>query len=227
MNLSVETINFLKNFASINTGIVFRPGTTIRTISTNKNILAEATIKEEIPCEFGVFDLSKFINVLSMYKDTVDVNFNTESATISGLAGRSKMDYRFCAPTMINSAPSKPVAMPEAEINFEISQTDYDWIMRTAAVLGSPNVAVVSEGSKIELMTFDAVNDGETVNTLTVAEGTGDTFKMIFKTEALKLMPGSYEVKISSKGVSHFKNKDIPIQYWITIETGSTFSKAA
>jgi len=225
MKLSTETINLLKNFSNINSGIVFRPGNTIKTISTNKNILAEATIKETIPCEFGVYDLSKFINVLSLYKEEVDVEFKELSAIISGMSGRSNVDYRFCAAKMINAAPEKPVAMPESEINFELTQSDFDWIIRTASVLGSPNIAVVSDGSKIELMTYDASNDSESTNTLNVGEGTGDKFKMIFKTEALKLIPGTYEVKISSKGVSHFKNKDIPIQYWITIESGSTFTK--
>lgn len=225
MKLSTETINLLKNFSNINSGIVFRPGNTIKTISTNKNILAEATIKETIPCEFGVYDLSKFINVLSLYKEEVDVEFKELSAIISGMSGRSNVDYRFCAAKMINAAPEKPVAMPESEINFELTQSDFDWIIRTASVLGSPNIAVVSDGTKIELMTYDASNDSESTNTLNVGEGTGDKFKMIFKTEALKLIPGTYEVKISSKGVSHFKNKDIPIQYWITIESGSTFTK--
>ena len=225
MKLSTETVNLLKNFSNINSGIVFRPGNTIKTISTNKNILAEATIKETIPCEFGVYDLSKFINVISLYKEEVDVEFKELSAVISGMSGRSNVDYRFCAAKMINAAPEKPVAMPEAEINFVLTQSDFDWIIRTASVLGSPNIAVVSDGTKIELMTYDASNDSESTNTLNVGEGTGDKFKMIFKTEALKLIPGTYEVKISSKGVSHFKNKDIPIQYWITIESGSTFSK--
>jgi hypothetical protein len=225
MKLSTETVNLLKNFSNINSGIVFRPGNTIKTISTNKNILAEATIKENIPCEFGIYDLSKFINVLSMYKEEVDVEFKELSGIISGMNGRSNVDYRFCAAKMINAAPEKPVAMPEAEINFVLTQSDFDWIIRTASVLGSPNIAVVSDGTKIELMTYDASNDSESTNTLNVGEGTGDKFKMIFKTEALKLIPGTYEVKISSKGVSHFKNKDIPIQYWITIESGSTFSK--
>ena len=225
MKLSAETVNLLKNFSNINSGIVFRPGNTIKTISTNKNILAEATIKETIPCEFGVYDLSKFINVLSLYKEEVDVEFKELSAVISGMSGRSNVDYRFCAPKMINAAPEKPVAMPTAEINFVMTQSDFDWIIRTASVLGSPNIAVVSDGTKIELMTYDASNDSESTNTLNVGEGTGDKFKMIFKTEALKLIPGTYEVKISSKGVSHFKNKDIPIQYWITIESGSTFAK--
>jgi len=92
--------------------------------------------------------------------------------------------------------------------------------------LNTPNVAVVSDGSKIEIVTFDTSNDAASTNALQVAEGNGDSFKMIFKTEALKMITGSYDVKISSKGVAHFTNKNKDIQYWITTEAGSNYSKA-
>jgi hypothetical protein len=49
---------------------------------------------------------------------------------------------------------------------------------------------------------------------------------MIFKTENLKMVAGSYEVKISSKGISHFKNKAKELEYWITTEAGSNYTKA-
>jgi hypothetical protein len=49
---------------------------------------------------------------------------------------------------------------------------------------------------------------------------------MIFKTENFKMLAGGYEVKISSKGISHFKHKTTNIQYWIATEAGSIFSKA-
>lgn len=226
MKLSNDTINVLKNFAGINTGIVFNQGNVIKTISGNKNILAQATVTESFPVQFGVYDLNNFLTVLSLHKDGAEIDFAEKSAVVSGMGGRSKVDYRFCDPTMVVAPPEKPIAMPEAEIRFEMSGDDLDWIMRSAAVLGSPNVAVVSNGSKISVMTFDASNDAASTNTLEVGEGTGDSFKMIFKTEALKMIPGSYDVSISSRGVSHFANKSRDLQYWITTESGSTFTKA-
>jgi hypothetical protein len=38
-------------------------------------------------------------------------------------------------------------------------------------------------------------------------------------------MPGAYDVNISSKGISHLRNKSKDLQYWITTEAGSKFSK--
>jgi hypothetical protein len=216
----------LKNFASINTGIVFHQGKTIKTISGNKNILAEATITEEIPVEFGVYDLNNFLTVLSLHKEEPVIDFGDKMAVISGLSGRSKLNYRFCDPTMVVAPPAKPIAMPDAEIAFELTDSDLEWVIRTSSVLSSPNIAVVSDGSKISLQCFDATNDAASTNTLDVTDGNGDRFRMIFKTEALKMIPGSYDVHVSSKGVSHFRNKAKDLQYWITTEAGSTYSKA-
>jgi hypothetical protein len=226
MKLSNDTLNILKNFASINSGIVFHQGKTIKTISGNKNILAEATITEEIPVEFGVYDLNNFLTVLSLHKEEPVIDFGDKMAVISGLSGRSKLNYRFCDPTMVVAPPAKPIAMPDAEIAFELTDSDLEWVIRTSSVLSSPNIAVVSDGSKISLQCFDATNDAASTNTLDVADGNGDRFKMIFKTEALKMIPGSYDVHVSSKGVSHFRNKAKDLQYWITTEAGSTYSKA-
>jgi len=226
MKLSNDTLNILKNFASINSGIVFHQGKTIKTISGNKNILAEATITEEIPVEFGVYDLNNFLTVLSLHKEEPVIDFGDKMAVISGLSGRSKLNYRFCDPTMVVAPPAKPIAMPDAEIAFELSETDLEWVIRSSSVLSSPNIAVVSDGSKISLQCFDATNDAASTNTLDVTDGNGDRFKMIFKTEALKMIPGSYDVRVSSKGVSHFRNKAKDLQYWITTEAGSTYSKA-
>ena len=225
MKLSADTLSILKNFASINTGLVFRKGTTIKTISSNKNILAEATITEDMPNDFGIYDLNKFLTVLSLHKEGPELDITEKTAVISGLGGRSKIDYRFCDPSMINS-PSKPVKMPESEISFDLTESDLEWVLRTAAVLGSPNVAVTSDGSSVNLLTYDSSNDSESTNTIQVGEGNGNKYKMIFKTEALKMIPGSYSVQISSSGVSHFKHNSKPVQYWIATEAGSTFAKA-
>lgn len=225
MKLSNDTINILKNFAGINTGIVFNQGNVIKTISGNKNILAQASVAESFPVQFGVYDLNNFLTVLSLHKEEPEIEFGEKNATIAGMGGRSKVNYRFCDPTMVVAPPEKPIAMPEAEIRFTLNEDDLSWILRSAAVLGSPNVAVTSDGSKVGVLVFDATNDAASTNTLEVADGNGDSYKMIFKTEALKMITGSYDVAISSRGVSHFTNRARDLQYWITTEAGSTFTK--
>lgn len=227
MQLSNDTINVLKNFGAINQGILFKKGKVLKTMSSGKNILAEVTIKEDIPTEFGIYDLNKFLSVVSLHKDNPTFEFGDKEVKIVGNKGRSKMKYRFCEPTMIVTPPEKQFVMPEAEIKFTFSSEDFDWVLRAASVLSSPHIAIESDGKKISIVTLDLQNDSAHTDALEIAEGNGNKFKMIFKTENLtKVMPGSYEIAISSKGVSHFKNKNVPLQYFISTEAGSKFEKA-
>ena len=226
MKLSNDTLNVLKNFASINQGIMFKKGKTIKTVSGGKNVLAEATISEEIPTDFGVYDLNNFLSVLSLHKEEPVLEFESNNVLISGLKGRSKIKYRFCAPHMIVVPPEKQINMPDAEISFDISADDFDWVLRAANVLSSPNIVVESDGDKIYVSTIDILDDSKHNDSLEVSNGNGDKYRMIFKTENFKMLSGGYSVSISSKGISHFKHKTVNIQYWIATETGSTFTKA-
>jgi hypothetical protein len=227
MKLSNETLSVLKNFGSINQGIFFKQGKTLKTVSSHKNILAEVTIKEEIPADFGVYDLNNFLSVVSLHKDDPSFEFDEKHVVIVGNKGRSKIKYRFCEPTMIVTPPEKQFVMPDSEVKFALTSEDFDWILRAASVLSSPHIAIESDGKKISIVTLDLQNDSAHTDALEIAEGNGNKFKMIFKTENLtKVMPGSYEVAISSKGVSHFKNKNVPLQYYISTEAGSKFEKA-
>ena len=228
MKLSSETLSVLKNFGNINQGIYFKKGKTLKTVSSHKNILAEVNIKEDIPTNFGIYDLNEFLSVVSLHKDDPSFEFGDKQVLIVGNKGRSKLEYRFCEPTMIVTPPEKEFAMPESEIKFELTAEDFDWILRAASVLSSPHISVESgsDGKKINIVTLDLQNDAAHKDALEVAEGNGDKFKMIFKTENIsKVLPGSYEVSISSKGVSHFKNKNVPLQYYISTESGSKFEK--
>jgi hypothetical protein len=223
MKLSNETLSVLKNFAAINQGILFKKGKILRTVSPHKNVMAEATINEEIPAEFGVYDLNNFLSVLTLHKDDPVIEFDTSNILISGLQGRSKIKYRFCAPNMIVAAPDKPISMPDAEISFDLKQEDFDWIMKAAGVLSSSYMAVESDGQNVYVIALDMTNDAAHTDSLEIAKGNGDKYKMIFKIENIKMISGSYEVKISSKGISNFRHKTLNLQYWIATETGSKF----
>ena len=226
MKLSNDTINLLKNFASINQGIYFKQGKTIKTVSPQKNIMAEVTVDEDFPVDFGVYDLNNFLSVISLHKEDPTLNFEDKNILISGLKGRSKIKYRFCEPTMIVVPPEKNIVMPDPEIKFTLNAEDFDWVLRAAAVLSSPHIAIESDGQKVFVSTLDLQNDAAHTDSIEIAEGNGDKYRMIFKTENLKMISGTYEVSLSSKGISHFKNKNKNLQYWITTEAGSKFEKS-
>lgn len=228
MKLSSDTLSILKNFGTINQGILFKKGKVLKTVSSHKNILAEVTISEEIPADFGVYDLNNFLSVVSLHKDDPSFEFDDKHVVIVGNKGRSKIKYRFCEPTMITVPPEKQLSMPDPEITFELKSEDFDWILRAANVLSSPQIAVESDGAKVSLVTLDVANDSAHTDSLELeTAGNGNKYRMVFKTENLsKILAGSYEVNISSRGISHFKSKTNSLQYWITTEQGSRFEKS-
>jgi uncharacterized membrane protein len=128
---------------------------------------------------------------------------------------------------MINLPPDKQVTMPDPEITFDFTSEDFDWVMKAASVLSSPQVAIESDGKSVNIVTLDLANDSAHTDSLQLdVNPTGDKYRMVFKTENIsKVLPGSYEVKISSKGIAHFKNKNVDLQYWISTEAGSKFEK--
>ena len=226
MKLSNETFALLKNFGAINPGIHFKKGKTLKTVSSHKNILAQVDIAEEIPANFGVYDLNNFLSVVSLHKDEPSFEFDEKHVVIVGNGGRSKIKYRFCEPTMLVTPPDKDIALPECEISLDLSESDIDWIMRAAAVLTSPQIGIESDGSTVSIVTLDLQNDSAHTDALEIGKGNGDKYRMFFKTENFKMLSGGYDVQISSKGISNFKHKTLNIQYWIATETGSTFTKA-
>lgn len=219
MKLSNETLTVLKNFSTINSGIFFKQGNKLSTVSPSKTILAEVNLGEEFPQDFGIYDLNKFLSVLSLYKDSAELEFDAVNVTIG--SGRNKTKYRLTEKTMIVTPPDKTLTLPSEDVVFDLSAEDLDWIIKTANVLQSPNVAVESDGESVKLVMFDASNDAADISSIDLdVVGQGNRYKLVFKTENLKLIPGAYSVKISSKGIANFKNQNVDLQYWIATEAG-------
>ena len=221
MKLSNETMIILKNFSSINPGILFKKGSTLSTVSSSKTVLAQATLQEDFPQEFASHELTNFLSVLTLSKDTPELDFDDKHVIVKALGGRSKIKYRFADKNMIVSPPDKAVVMPSQDVSFTLNEADYDWITRTANVLQSPNVAIEGVDGKLRLTSFDVKNDAANINSVEIGD-TDKSFKSVFKTENLKMIPGSYEVSVSSKGIAHFKNKKEAIEYWIATEKDSS-----
>lgn len=219
MKLSNETLTILKNFANINSGIFFKQGKKLSTVSSSKTILAEVELSDEFPQDFGIYDLNKFLSVLSLYKDNAELEFDPVNVTIG--SGRTKTKYRLTDKTMIVAPPDKQLTLPSTDVEFTLTAEDYDWVIKTANILQSPNVAVESDGDVVKLVMFDVSNDAADISSIDLdVQPQGKRYKLVFKTENLKMIPGSYDVKISSKGISNFKNEKANLQYWIATEAG-------
>jgi hypothetical protein len=224
MKLSTETLNVLKNFASINQGIQFKKGKELKTMSGGKSVLAKAGIKEEVPEDFCIYDLNQFLSVNSLFKDSAELDF--DAANVIFKSGRKKMAYRKTDKSMITVPPEKDLNIVDPECQFTLSEEDYKWISDTAKVLSSPHIAIQSDGTKVELITYDADDDSAHSNSIEITASkcpNEKPFKIVFSATNIKMIPGHYEVQVSFKGISHFKNTKDDIEYWVASE--SKYSK--
>ena len=216
MKLSNETLNVLKNFAGINSGIEFKSGNKLSTISSTKTVLAKATLKDDFPQDFCIYDLNQFLSVHSLSKDT-ELDFDPQNVIFK--SGRSKTKYRMTSKNMIVSPPDKELKLPSIDGNFTLKEEDLVQALKNAAVLQSPNIAFESDGDKVTVTVFNSKDDSAHTNTIQIGTVTDDKkFKAVFLTENFKMIHSTYNVEISKAGLSHFKNEVGDLEYYIAIE---------
>jgi hypothetical protein len=222
MKLSSETLSILKNFSGINQNLEFKKGNKITTISTTKAVLAQAVLKDDFPQSFCVYDLNKFLSAHAMFKDTVELKLTDNIITFN--SGRRRLNFVAAARDAIVVAPEKELKIDSIDCSFVLSADDYADIMKAASILGSPNIAVKSDGDNVTLVAYNSKDDAQDTYVVQVGEGNGKVFSIVFKTENIKMIQGEYSVDISFRGFANFKNTKEEIQYWVAFEgTESTF----
>ena len=220
MKLSDNTLTILKNFAGINNSILVKQGTKLRTISVAKNILAEAEIKEDFPRDFAVYDLNQFLNGLSLHQDP-DLDF-TETSYLSIREGKRRVKYFYADPNVIISPPEKEITLPSEDVTFQLDTTSLEKLLKAAAVYQLPDFSAIGEAGVIKLVVRDKKND--TSNEYAIVVGESDKeFCFNFKVENIKIIPGAYDVVVSSKLLSQFTNTQFNLKYYIALEPDSTF----
>jgi len=216
MKLSKETVGLIKNFAGINSNLLLKSGNKLATISAQKNVMADAVVTETFP-DFGIYDLNEFLGAMSLFEDP-ELTFNEKWVTIE--QGGNSIKY-FAADASVLTAPQKAITFPDAEIEFPMSANMLSMIQRTASVLRASDVSIVGDGSSITVVVGDKKN--ATGNSYNSTVGTTDKkFKVNLKVENLKMIPGDYQVSISSKKISRFKGAG-DLVYYVAVEADSTF----
>ena len=220
MKLSDKTLTLLKNFSSINQSILFKKGTSLRTISVMKNILAEATIEEDLPTDFGIYDLNQFLNGLGLHQNP-DLDFENQGHVVIR-EGRSRTKYFFADPNVIVTPPDKEIALVSEDVSFELSTSQLDKLLKAAAIYQLPDLAVVGGDGVVKIVVRDKKNDTSNDFSIVVGE-TESTFSFNFKVENIKILPGTYDVVVSQKLLSRFTCRDYDLTYYIALEPDSTF----
>ena len=222
MKLSDKTLTILKNFAGINNSILVKKGTQLRTISVAKNILAEAEIApEEFPRDFAIYDLNQFLNGLGLHQDP-DLDFKEESY-LTIREGKRRVKYFYADPAVIVSPPNKEITLPSEDVYFQLDSIALEKLLKAAAVYQLPDLSAVGEAGVVKLVVRDKKNDTSNEFAIVVGE-TDKEFSFNFKVENIKIIPGAYDVVVSSKLLSRFSNTNHDLKYYIALEPDSTFN---
>ena len=221
MNLTSDTVAILKNFSDINQNILVKPGNKLQTISTLKNILAEADITEKFDQEFAIYDLPEFLRAVDLF-DKSELKFNGgANLTIKDANGKQSIKYYFADKSVV-VAPTKTITMPDKYVTFQLKKDSFAKLMKGVTTLNLPDIAVKGDGKNITMIATDKKNKSS--NDYSAVVGTTDKeFVAYFKAENLKIIPDDYDIAISKQRISHFVNRNKPIQYWIALEPDSEF----
>ena len=220
MKLSEKTLTLLKNFSNINQSILFKQGSSLRTISVMKNILAEATIDEDLPTDFGIYDLGQFLNGLALHTRP-ELDFQNDGFVYIK-EGRMRSKYFFADPKVIVTPPEKPITLPSEDVSFTLSTDQLDKLLKAAGIYQLPDLTVVGKNGVVKIQVRDRKNDTSNDFAITVGE-TDSSFSFNFKVENIKILPGTYDVVVSKQLLSRFTSQNYNLKYYIALEPDSTF----
>ena len=216
MQVSKETIDILKNFATINSNILIRKGKTLSTMSTAKNIFAKADVAENFPVDVPIYDLNSLLALLT-FMENQEVDFGESSLTISKNNG--KFEYFYSALNVIVAAPEKTPEL-DNKFEFKLSSDDVTMITKAAAITSAPRISISNNDGTVTITVGDKKN--ATANSFKKTIGTSDVeFDCHMAVENFKITPGSYTVSISSKKAFLFKNDNTSLTYLIAMEPDS------
>lgn len=220
MKIDNETMTVLKNFSKINPSIVVQEGNVLKTMSPSKTIMAKAEVKTKFPKRFAIYELDRFIAALSSFEEP-DLKFGeTQVDIVDVVDQRRKTNFVYTDESTVTKAPEKEIKLPTIDVKFSLKDADLKVIERSCGILALSEILVVGDGEKVYLRAADSKTPNGMYDSIEI--GTTDkTFRAVFKAENIKIIPGDYEVSISSKGISHFVGKEV--EYYIAVESNSTF----
>lgn len=232
LSISEETLSILSNLSTINNGIVIKEGSDFSTISEGKNILARASVDEYFPCDFAIYQLNEFLSAVSLLEDP-QFNFNESSVKINAGNARHSVSYGYADPTLVTQPPTKRVEFPDdGDVEFEIKKGDLKTLLKASGAMHLPHICIhTTDANGLILAVTDRENPkasnafelelDEKVVSFSEEFSESDLFEnygMTFKVDNIILFPGDYTVKISNKGIGHFVNKEVDVEYWISAE---------
>ena len=222
MKLSDTTISVLKNYSSINQNLKIGAGNNLVTMSAMKNIVAQSKVEETFQKDVAIYDLNEFLAAMSLF-DSPELDFEDEYLMMGNEGRTSSLKYWYSDPSVVTS-PSKMITMLSEDVKLTLTSEDIEKLKRAASVVQAPDMVLEKTDAGVSLMVCDKKNT--TANNYAIdvdCNSNAKSFKFYFKVENMKLLPGTYDITISSKNISNFKNSNKNVEYWIALEPESTY----
>lgn len=217
MRLSKETYNILKNFAALNSNILIQPGNVIKTMTAGKNIYAIAKVSEDFDVEIPIWDLNKFLGVVSMFNNP-DLEFHETHVVISN--GRSSVTYHYSEPSLL-TVPTSNMKMPAASITFDLEEQDLNEILKASSILQVTDLKLVGEDGTFYITLDDASQSTSNSFKIVIDENySGKNFEGTINVSEIRFIPGSYTVELTDTIISKFTHKNFDLSYYIAIKRG-------
>lgn len=220
VTFSKNTLTILKNFSSLNSNLLVHPGNVIKTITPSKTGMAIATVEETFDVEFGIWDLNKFLGVISLFNNPTFA-FGEKSVKIKN-GGDSVVNYYYSEPRLL-TYPTKDVNMPKVDISITLTEKNFNELQKAASVMQLPDLSFKSDDDDIVAMVSDLSDP--TSNSYKVVVGSGDVlpdFLFNFKMENIKILPGDYKINFAKNVVGEFIHQSIPVKYWYAMEANTS-----
>lgn len=216
MKISKETINILKNFASISNNLRIYPGNELATISPQQSIFAKAKVADTFPKDVCIYELNSFLDLLS-YMENQDVEFGEKSLTISN--DGSTFEYFYASPDVIMAPPAGKSIDLDNHYQFTLSESDINLIYKAAGISAAETIVFKAENGK------SVLHVGNKARSLTQSKVIGDTnlsFNAILDVNNFKVVPSNYTVTLSKMKFLHFKSDkpEVP-EYWLALDPSS------
>lgn len=220
MKLNKETMEILRNFASINTNLIINPGKKITTMSATKDILAEYDGVDEFDKQVAIFNLSELLSAYAAFGDPEVV---LEDKNLVLKQGKQQVKYIYADESML-IAPKKEIKMPAAEIEVELSNELITRLQKMASILSVEDLAIIGDGKTITVKVFDKKNPTANAFEVNLEVETEMKFQVNFAVSKLRLYPSDYKVEISSKKISKWTATSLNLVVFIAVEADSTFA---
>ena len=220
MKLSDTTVAVLKNYSTINQNLMIKAGSNLSTMSAMKNIVASADVQETFEKDVAIYDLNEFLAILSLFNNP-ELDFQDNYLVMSEEGSRKSSTFWYSDPSVVTTL-TKDIAMPNPDITFSLSSEELSDVTKAAAVIGAPDMCLDSSGLKVTDKKNDTAND----YSLPIVQKGSEVvdYKFWFKVENLKILPGTYDVSVSSKNISKFSHANgVSIEYFIALEPESKY----